>query len=66
MTIHERSISTLTRLTVRVPDALTMLGIGRTKLYALMGAGEIEAIKIGKATLILVESVEAFVARQRG
>jgi excisionase family DNA binding protein len=65
MTIYERSIPGVSRLTVRVPDALAMLGIGRTKLYALLGAGEIEAIKIGKATLILVESLEAFVARQR-
>lgn len=53
------------RLTVRIPTAAEMLGIGRSKLYELMGAGEIEAIKIGKATLIVVESLERFVERRR-
>ena len=53
------------RLTVRVPDALHMLGIGRTKFYELLGAGEIETIKIGKATLIVMESLHGFVERQR-
>ena len=53
------------RPTVRVPDALHMLGIGRTKFYELLAAGEIEAIKIGKATLIVTESLHGFVERQR-
>lgn len=54
------------QLTVRVQDALAMLGIGRTKFYALIKDREIETIKIGKATLVLVSSLEAFVERQRG
>ena len=53
------------RLTVKVTDAMGMLGIGRTKLYDLIGRGEIETIKIGKATRVIVESVYAFVERQR-
>lgn len=53
------------RLTVRIPTAAQMLGIGRSKLYELMGAGEIEVIKIGKATLIVAESLQRFVERQR-
>ena len=53
------------RLTVRVPDAMRMLGIGRTKLYELVGQGEIDIIKIGKATRVVVESLHAFVSRQR-
>ena len=51
-------------LTIRVPDAVRILGIGKTKLYELMAAREIEAIKVGRATLIVVRSLERFVERQ--
>ena len=56
----------LTRLTVRISDAVTMLGIGRSKVYELIGTGELEMIKLGSATLILVESITALVERRRG
>ena len=54
------------RLTVRVADATKMLGIGRSKLYELIGAGEVETIKLGTATLIIVESMHALIERRRG
>lgn len=50
-------------LTVRVPVAARMLGIGRTKLYELIAAREIDVIKVGRATLIVVRSLELFVER---
>ena len=50
---------------VRVNDAARMIGVGRTTLYALIAAGEIEAIKIGKATRITTASLKALVTRQR-
>lgn len=53
------------RLTVRIADATKMLGIGRSKLYELIGAGEVETIKLGTATLIIVESIHALVERRR-
>ena len=52
-------------ITVRIPRALEMIGIGRSKLYELIGDGEIEIIKIGSATLVVVTSLKAFVTRQR-
>lgn len=51
-------------LTIRVPDAARMLGIGKTKLYELIAAREIDVIKVGRATLIVVRSLERFVERQ--
>jgi excisionase family DNA binding protein len=42
-----------------------MLGIGRTKLYELIGTGEIEVFKLGKISLIPVRALEEFVARQQ-
>ena len=52
-------------LTVRVVVAAEMLGIGRTKIYEMIAADEIEVIKLGSATLIVVASLEAFIERQR-
>jgi len=53
-------------ITVRIPRAMEMLGIGRTKLYELINEGEIDTIKVGSATLVVVTSLKAFVMRQRG
>lgn len=53
-------------LTVRVADAARLLGIGKTKIYELIGAREIEVIKLGRATLVIRASLEALIERQRG
>ena len=53
-------------ITVRVPRAAELLGIGRSKLYELIARREIEVIKIGSATCVIVTSLKAFVERQRG
>ncbi|OAH38608.1 excisionase [Sphingobium yanoikuyae] len=51
---------------VRVNDAARMIGVGRTKLYELIAAGEIETVKLGKATCITTASLHDLVRRQRG
>lgn len=45
-------------ITVRIPTAIKMTGIGRSKLYELIKAGEIETVKIGSSTLIKVDSLQ--------
>lgn len=52
-------------LTVRIPIAIRMTGIGRSKLYELIQAGEIDSVKVGRCTLITVESLKRFVERSR-
>ncbi|MEO8722714.1 MAG: helix-turn-helix domain-containing protein [Sphingobium sp.] len=42
-----------------------MIGIGRTKFYQLINAGEVETIKLGSATLIPTASLAALIERQR-
>ena len=54
----------LAPLTVRVPVAAQMLGIGRTKLYELIAKHEIDVVKLVSATLIVVDSLQAFIERQ--
>jgi excisionase family DNA binding protein len=58
--------STPAPLCVRVKVAARMMGIGRTKLYELIGSGEVETIKVGKATLVTTASLNAMIERRRG
>ncbi|MBU6206390.1 MAG: helix-turn-helix domain-containing protein [Alphaproteobacteria bacterium] len=44
-------------MTVRIPTAIQLTGIGRSKLYQLIASGEIETVKIGASTLITVASL---------
>ena len=50
---------------VRVNDAARMIGVGRTKLNELISSGELETVKIGKATRITTASLHELVRRQR-
>lgn len=50
---------------VRVNDAARMIGVGRTKLYELISSGELETVKIGKATRITKASLHRLVERCR-
>lgn len=50
------------RVFVRPRQACDMLGIGMTKLYALLKDGLLERRKIGGATVIPVASIDAFAA----
>jgi len=50
---------------VRINDAAHMISIGRTKLYELISTGELETVKIGKATRVTTASLREFVRRQR-
>lgn len=43
-----------------VGEAVRMFGIGRTKLYELIQRGDIEAVKLGRRTLIRAASARAF------
>ena len=39
-------------LSVRIATAVRLTGIGRSTLYELINAGEIETVKIGRSTFI--------------
>jgi excisionase family DNA binding protein len=48
-----------------VKDACRLTGIGRSKLYELIAAGEIEVVKVGTITLIPMDSLQLFLDRSR-
>lgn len=44
-------------LAVRIPDAVRMTGISRSKLYELIASGELDTVKVGRCTLVPMESL---------
>lgn len=52
-------------IAVSASEAARLVGLGRTKLYELMGSGELPFIKIGTRRLIRVRDIEAFLDRQQ-
>lgn len=52
-------------LTVRIREACRLTGIGRSKLYELIAAGEIEILKVGTITLIPMAALERFLQQRK-
>jgi excisionase family DNA binding protein len=52
-------------LLLSVEEVARALGIGRSKTYELIAAGELEAVHIGRAARVPVAAVEDFVERLR-
>jgi excisionase family DNA binding protein len=52
-------------ITVRIPEAIRLTGIGRSKLYELIASGDVEIVKIGNCTLIPVASLHALIKRAK-
>jgi excisionase family DNA binding protein len=55
-----------TPLLLTVEQAAERLGIGRTLAYALVSAGEIESVQIGRLRRIPADALPAFLNRLRG
>lgn len=52
-------------ISVRVPVAVQMTGISRTNLYALIRTRQIEIVKLGRSTFVLVESLRNYIESLR-
>jgi excisionase family DNA binding protein len=52
-------------ITVRVPDAVRLTGLSRSRLYELMRSGELEYVKVRGSTLIPYDGLRAFIDRLR-
>ena len=52
-------------ISVKVPEAVRLTGLSRSRIYELMKSGDIAFAKVGSSTLILVESLRAFVNGRR-
>lgn len=55
----------LTKINLSIPDAVRASGIGRTTLFALIGSGELESIKIGRRRYVPVKALTDYLERLR-
>lgn len=53
------------KLLYPVIESAELISVSRTRLYELIGDGQIESIKIGRSRLIPAEALERFVAERR-
>jgi excisionase family DNA binding protein len=53
------------RLVLTVEEAAERLGIGRTLMYALIAAGDVESVRIGRLRRVPADALDAFVFRLR-
>lgn len=51
-------------ITASINDTAKALGLGRTSIYALIREGRLETIKLGRRTLIKVESIRKLIERK--
>lgn len=49
-------------LALSINDAATALSLGRTSIYAMIGDGRLEAFKLGRRTLVKMDSIRRIVA----
>jgi excisionase family DNA binding protein len=52
-------------IAVRIPEAMRLTGIGRSKLYELIASGDIETAKVGTCTLITFISLRKLIERAK-
>lgn len=52
-------------ISVKVPEAVRLTGLSRSRIYELMKSGDIAFAKVGSSTLILVESLRQFIHCRR-
>ena len=56
---------TTTRLLLTIREAAHALGIGRSKAYELIAAGELETVHIGRACRVPLDAVHGYIGRLR-
>ncbi len=54
------------RLTCTINEACQATGLGRTKLYELIGAGYLDTTTIGRRRLVLVRSLQSLIGANAG
>jgi excisionase family DNA binding protein len=50
---------------VTIVEAAAALSLGRTKVYELIGAGELEVVHVGRSVRVPVGALDDYVARLR-
>lgn len=61
----EQPSSKVEPICLRVPDACRFIGVSRSTLYVLIADREVEVVKLGSSTLVLVESLRRLIEARR-
>jgi excisionase family DNA binding protein len=48
-------------ISVKIPEAVRLSGLSRSRIYELMRSGDIEFAKVGSSTLIPLDSLRQFI-----
>jgi len=51
--------SRLEPLTVRISTAVRITGLSRSRIYELIQSGDLDTVKVGRATLVQYQSLKA-------
>jgi excisionase family DNA binding protein len=51
---------------LKIPEAATYLGLGRSKIYELISSGRLKSVKLDNARRIPVWAVQEFLAQHDG
>ncbi len=60
---HYKEVATQ-RLLLRIPEVAEALGLGRTKIYEMIAAGELPVIRVGRAVRVPVMALQEWVEKQ--
>jgi hypothetical protein len=52
-------------ITAPIGEFCVLSGLGRTRVYELIGTGDLDSITIGKRRLVIIESYRRLIDRQR-
>jgi excisionase family DNA binding protein len=52
------------KLLLRPVEAAELIGIGRSKMYELLGTGELPSVRIGGSVRVPLDELRAWIARQ--
>lgn len=53
-------------LTVRISTAVRITGLSRSRIYELIQSGDLETVKVGRATLVQFGSLKTLVGDRSG
>ncbi|MDN5914645.1 MAG: helix-turn-helix domain-containing protein [Pseudonocardia sp.] len=53
------------RIVLTIEEAAECLGVGRTLMYALVTAGEVESVRIGRLRRIPTDALDRYVSELR-
>ena len=60
-----QSTATNNIITAPINEFCSLSGLGRTRVYELIGTGDLESITIGKRRLVIIESYRRLIERQK-